>query len=488
MAGDNSRNEDEADESRAKPAVEPSAAKSGPSTTSVFRNRNFMRLWMAQVVASLGDWIGLAAIVALATRLGQANAALATALVMFARIVPGFLLAPVAGVLVDRWDRRHAMIICDISRGAIMLVLPFVTAIWQLLVISFLLELFSIVWMPAKEALVPNMVGPRQLANANSLGMVAAYGTFPIGAALFSTLAAVATWFGALNVPLAGAFSQETLAIWFDALTFFATGLLVYSLRLPEGTTRPRRSRELHGIDMGQTFRELKDGLSYIRSSQVVRVVIIGMGVALIGAGSVIPLGATFATRDLNGGPAAYGLILTALGLGAALGIVGVIIINRSKPGWSLLYLFSLGMVACGVFLFLIASLSRLSIALVATGLFGVASGTTYICGFTSMQKSVTDELRGRVFAALLTIMRFCILLAMTIAPLLAGIFSKFIRQSVADGGIDFWAFRLQLSGTRMVFWLGAILVFATGLWALRQVKGIESFAQSHPNSKTDLS
>jgi MFS family permease len=149
----------------------------------IFGSHAFFRLWLGQVVSATGDWLGLIAITALAARVGAGSEGVAIGLVLAARIGPGFFLAPVAGLFADRLDRKKLMITCDVGRAAVLVTLPFVNSIWGLVLASFILEVFTLLWQPAKEATVPNLVPPDRLASANSLSLVAAYGTFPSGRA-----------------------------------------------------------------------------------------------------------------------------------------------------------------------------------------------------------------------------------------------------------------------------------------------------------------
>ena len=91
----------------------------------VFGSKTFFRLWIAQVVSSLGDWIGLIAILAIAARVSD-NSGAAVSLVMTTRVLPGFLLGTVGGVIIDRFDRRKVMVLCDIGRASLLVLLPFV--------------------------------------------------------------------------------------------------------------------------------------------------------------------------------------------------------------------------------------------------------------------------------------------------------------------------------------------------------------------------
>src|SRR5580765_1042167 len=95
----------------------------------LFGSHMFFRLWLAQVVSSMGDWLGFLAITILAARVGGKSSSAAVGLVMAARIAPGFFLAPVAGVLIDRWDRKRVMVVCDLGRASVVATLPFVDTV-----------------------------------------------------------------------------------------------------------------------------------------------------------------------------------------------------------------------------------------------------------------------------------------------------------------------------------------------------------------------
>src|SRR4051794_36262483 len=123
----------------------------------VFGTKSFFRLWSAQFVSSLGDWIGLIAILAIAARVSD-NSGAAVSLVMTTRVLPGFLLGTVGGVIIDRFDRRKVMVLCDIGRASLLVMLPFVENIAGLLLISLGLEILTLLWGPAQAASVPNLV------------------------------------------------------------------------------------------------------------------------------------------------------------------------------------------------------------------------------------------------------------------------------------------------------------------------------------------
>jgi MFS family permease len=384
------------------------------SSWGVFHSAAFFRLWMAQVVSSLGGWIGLVAIIALAARVSGGSEA-AVGLVMAARLVPGFFFAAVGGVLVDRWDRRRTMVACDFGRAVIISMLPVVDSLASLFFASFLLELLTLLWSPAKEASVPNLVPSDKLPAANSLSLAAAYGTFPIGSAMFASLSGIAAWLGGFDALSALDVNRESLALWFNGLAFVVSGLLIMTIKLPEPPKRASRGR----IDWGQTWRELIEGLRFVSGNKLVRSVMLGMGVGLAGCGAVIPLGPIYAKEVLGAGTSGYGLCMTGLGLGAAVGVIALSTVGRKLPTEEL---FVGAVFATGVGLLLATSMATLAATVFLTGVFGMGAGAAYVSGFTLAQTHVTDELRGRTFAALYTIIRFCLLLALALAPPFAGI------------------------------------------------------------------
>lgn len=431
-----------------------------PAPYRVFSSPAFLRLFAAQVVSSLGDWIGLIAILALAARVSES--ATAVGLVMTARMLPGFLLAPIGGVLVDRWNRRVVMVSCDIGRAILLALLPFFDNLPGLFLFSFLLEVLSLLWGPAKDASVPNVVAPDHIASANSLGLVAAYGTFPVGGLIFGGLAKLAGWLGGFSALDQFSVDQESLAIWMDALTFLTSALLISRLRLPEGAREaPKR------IDWTQTWRDIIDGLRFIRSHRLVRGVMVGLAGGLIGGGAMVPLGPVFAKQVLGGGSAGFGVLMTALGVGAAVGVLTLVWVQRKVPRETV---FTAAIVAAGCAIALAASVSTLTPASFAVAMVGAASGAGYVTGFTVLQESVRDELRGRTFATLYTVVRFCLLLSLTLGPFVANVLDR-VSQAAFGGEVEVAGGAIALPGVRLALWLGGAVTALSGVAARRQMR-----------------
>ncbi len=433
-----------------------------PEPWRVFGSQAFFRLWIAQVFSSLGDWIGLLAILAIANRVSSGNAA-ALSLVMVARMLPGFILAPVCGALVDRWDRKRVMIVTDVSRAAIIATLPFVDSIAALVVASFALELLTLLWGPAKDASVPHLVPRESLTQANSLSLVASFGTFPLGALIFALLAGLAEWLSGFEFLSLFDADQEALALYLDALSYLASGIIIVFLPIPQ----PAR---LDGkrADWVQTWRDIKEGVHFIATHDLVRGVMIGLGGGLIGGGMMIPLGPVFSTEVLGEGTSGFGLLMFSLGLGASIGVVVLLWLQRRLPRETV---FWVATITVGVGIFIGASFSALPAIMLVVVVVGAAAGAGYVTGFTLLQEHSHDEVRGRTFAALYTIIRVCLLLALTVSPLFAGVFDQVSDAAFDDSAFELSGQTVRLPGVRLALWLGGIIAIAAGFAARRDIK-----------------
>lgn len=429
--------------------------------TPLFKSSAFRRLWFAQFVSALGDWLGLAAITALAARIGGGSSATSVGLVLSARLIPGFFLAPVTGVLIDRWDRKRVMVACSLGRGVVLLTLPFVDSIPGLIVASLLLEVLTLMWSPAKEASVPNLVPPASLASANALSLVAAYGTFPLGTALFALLAKVAQKLGEWDALSELRVSQETVGLWVYALTCVISAVLVATLPIG-GRPTPKPVEEEVGNPVRRVFAELAEGWKVIGTTPLIRAVMLGLSVALIGGGMIIPLGPIMSTEVFDGGQAGYGLLLFSLGTGGAVGIILLSWLQRRLPHQRV---FVAALLGAGLATVTGASMSSLKFAVVFVALIGLFAGSVYVLGFTLLQTSVEDVLRGRIFATLNTLVRFCILLSFVLAPAMTELLGGLANQ-LFDGHVELAGIEIALQGARLTLWMGGTIILVAGVLA----------------------
>ena len=433
-----------------------------PTPWRLFGSRSFFRLWLAQVVSSTGDWIGLIAILAIAARVSN-NSGAAVNLVMTTRVVPGFFLGTVGGVIIDRFDRRKVMVACDIGRATLLVLLPFVSTLPGLVLISLGLEVLTLLWGPAQAASVPHLVDEEQLSAANSLSLVASYGTFPIASVIFSLLAGFASLLGQLDVIASLKVDQEVLALIFDALTFLMSAAIVWRLPI-RGVERNDGGR----VDWTHTFRDIKEGLRFVSRNALVRGVIVGLGVGLIGSGAMIPLGPLFAKEVLRQGSAGFGVLMTALGFGAAGGVVTLLWVQKRLPRVTV---FTYAVMGVGAFLVLAATSSTLTLAATMAVCVGACAGTSYVTGFTVLQETVSDELRGRIFATLYTVIRLCLLISLTVSPLWADFWDWVTEHLLAHQAVHVGSYTYVLPGVRIALWGGGIITFVGGVVSWRSIR-----------------
>lgn len=428
-----------------------------PAAWRVFGTKSYFRLWLAQVISSTGDWIGLIAILAIAARVSN-NSGAAVSLVMLARVIPGFFLATLGGVIIDRFDRRLVMVFSDIGRAGLLILLPFVDTLLALVVISFCLEIFTLLWGPAKDASVPNLVDTDQLQSANTLSLVASFGTFPIAAVIFSLLAALAAWLGGFSTLHTLEVDQETLALLFDAASFLVSAAIVWSLPIPHG--RADREKKLK---LSQTVRDIRDGLAYMAHEPRVRGVIVGLGVGLIGGGAMIPLGPVFAQEGIGGDAATFGVLMSALGFGAAAGVISLLFVQNKLPREAV---FEFAVMGTGIFLMIAATLSALFPAALAAAFVGAFAGTSYVTGFTVLQETVQDDMRGRIFATLYTVIRMCLLVALVISPLWADFWDWIVNDLGNVGVVSIGTVNYSFPGVRIALWGGGLITLCAGFYA----------------------
>jgi dTMP kinase len=167
----------------------------------------------------------------------------------------------------------------------------------------------------------------------------------------------------------------------------------------------------------------------------------------------VVPLGPIFSRESLHAGSQGFGALLTALGFGVALSIIGLSIVQKRLPHERV---FVGSVIGGGVCMLLGASSSSLTLALVWVFGLGLGAGGVYVLGFTILQTNVEDQLRGRIFATLYTLIRLCLLLAFTLAPVLA----KLLGGLVAD-----------VPGTRITLWMGGVIILVAGVLSLLSLR-----------------
>ncbi len=445
-----------------------------------FGSRDFFWLWIAQVVSATGDWLGLLAIIALSASISEGSEGTAIAFVLTARVAPGFFLATAAGVIVDRMNRRKVMITCDLGRALILVTLPFVDTLAGLVVASFFLEILTMLWSPAKEAVVPNLVPKSKLTTANSLNVAAAYGMFPVAAGIAALLAKAAEKFSDEGWVDTWRLNAEGLAFYVDAMSFLVTAFIIWRLAIPTRSKAERSAGRMGGLDLGGAWRDLREGWHFIVSNPVVRSVNVGLATGIIGGGMLVPLGAIFVNQVISGTEADFNLVLFALGLGMALGVVAASLlqekINRAR-------IFPAAIVVAGGSLVVAASTSWLSVLVPVVGLLGFAAGPIYVLGFTLLHENVEDELRGRIFSTLLVLVRLCLLIALAVAPGLSEVLDQ-LSNRWWGGDVEMFGLDILIPGVRITLWLSGLIIIMAGLLAAVSIRSAIDSSTEPPSSE----
>jgi dTMP kinase len=266
----------------------------------------------------------------------------------------------------------------------------------------------TLFWSPAKEASVPNLVPKSKLESANQVSLLAAYGTAPLAAIVFSTLA---LFIGAINSALGNTTqaSAADVALYLNAISFLFCALTVWGLKeIPAGSSKK--------VAQNSIGKSLWEGFAFIKDSKIIRGLIFGMLGAFFAAGAVIGLARTF-VDDLKAGEAAYGILFAAVFFGLALGIsFGPRIFSQ----FSRRRLFGVSLTISGLMLVTLSLVLNLVLAIFITILLGLFAGISWVTGFTMLGLEVEDEVRGRTFAFVQSLIRVSLVLVLAIAPLVA--------------------------------------------------------------------
>ena len=261
--------------------------------------------------------------------------------------------------------------------------------------------------------------------------------------------------------------NEEGLAFYVDALSFLVTAAIIWRIATPVRTRGERRALKRGSLDLGGAIRDLREGWRLVGANPIVRSVNVGLATAVMGAGMVILLGARFVDEVIVGREADFHAVLFSLGVGMAVGVGTASAlqnrINRTRG-------FTWSLIGAGVVLLAAASVDRLSLMIPLVVMLGILAGPAYVLGYTLLHENVADEVRGRVFSALLVLVRLCFLLALTVGGVLTDLLDR-LSERWWDGFIMVLGARVELPGVRLTLWLAAVIIMVAGAlatWSLR--------------------
>jgi MFS family permease len=351
----------------------------------VLLRRDFALLWTGGFVSIAGDWVLDAALPFFVYE--RTGSTIATAAMIVAELAPGVLLGSIAGVCVDRWDRKHVLVMSNVLQAVTVGALLLVTRpelLWVVYAVASVQSVIASFSVPAESALLPTLVGDEDLVPANALNALNNRLGRLVGAPLGGLLLAAVGLHGVVVV---------------DCASFFLAAAFVAPIRAP------RRIAVEGGADVGLAasaeaafLHEWRDGMRLIRHDRTLLVIFAVLGLMTFGGTMLDPLNVAWVQDSLGRGPAVYAWLLWTH---AVCGIVGTLLVGmfgrsaspRSLMGWA--------SVVAGIATFVKYNVPTLPLALALTALTGFTSVVGSVGVDTLLQRSVRDEHRGRVFGAL---------------------------------------------------------------------------------------
>ena len=390
---------------------EPGRAPDGTGTLAVLRNRSFLLLWLAQAATQVGGNMVIYGLTVLVFSTTHSNSAVSLLLLTF--LAPAVFLSAVAGVYVDRLDRRHILIVTNLFRVVFFLLVFVAQAnVTAIFVLNVAISAVTTFFAPAEAAMIPTLVPRHQLLAANGLFTLTLNAAFALGFALL----------GPLVVNLAG---PEALILLVAALYFVA---MIFTITLPAAPPAPtaayRRRASQAVLDteraVGSTFGQLRDGLDYIHAHRTIgwSLAYLGITASLIGVLGV--LGPDFAAAALGLAPKDFVVVVLPLGFGI---VTGILLLNSYGSRVSRRRLMEGGLIALGTLLVLLAAagpitrflqragaatsfdlsalVSLLAVVVAIAFAMGVCYALVAIPAQTGLQEELPEEVRGRVFGVL---------------------------------------------------------------------------------------
>jgi predicted MFS family arabinose efflux permease len=348
------------------------------------QNRNYRYTWFGQIVSEIGDHFNTIAVFSLA--LQHTGSGFVVSGILLARAVSMIVGGPIAGVVLDRMDRKHVMIVSDLLRAVVALV--FVVAVepsrtWMLYPLSGLLMFFSPFFTSGRTAILPTIASSEELHTANSLTQTTGYASVTLG-----------TLLGGLS---AAGFGFE-IAFVLNAVSFLFSAWMVGSLRVPQGHFRPA-PKALNETMVARPWHEYQEGLRYMRATPLF------LGIALVhvgwatGGGTAQVLFSLFGEQVFHRGPIGIGMLWSSAGVGL---LVGGFMAHRWGPQLSFTG-FKRTIVVChlmhGLSYLLFSQAKPFWLAMFFIGLSRVGLAVSAILNQMQLLRHVADAYRGRVFS-----------------------------------------------------------------------------------------
>ena len=385
--------------------------------TAVLRNRNFFFLWLGQIISQLGDRLGFMALIGFAYSANTKASAYAIFKVFLFTIIPVFLIGPVAGAYVDRWDRRRTMYACDLLRAFFVLLIPFFLFHARIFPLAyffvFLVFCLARLFLPAKMAIVPDLVNAQDLLIANSLINITGMIAFVVGSGISGVLV---QWIGAER------------GFYLDALSFLFSAALIFLITTKVSGLADIRiiSGDIVEVIRKSIVQEIKEGLVYFLRNKDIRLTagVLFMLASCLGILSVASI--VFVQNTLGSATKDLGLLIMFLGLGLFL---GSLIYGRFGQRISHYKVIFTSLILSGIMLVVfsvtISKYQSFRVAALLSLALGILVAPIMIASNTIIHKVSDNEMMGKIFSSLEIVMHLGFLLFMFISSFLADKFSN---------------------------------------------------------------
>ena len=378
---------------------------------AVLRQRDFSLLWFGGVLSVTGDLFLFIALPFFVYE--RTGSVLATGAMFAAETLPRLLFGSMAGVFVDRWDRKRTMVYADLSRAVVLLPLLAVAAGGPLALVyavAFVEASVSMFFLPAKSATIPNLVAERDLTAANSLNSVGEEVPSLVG-------------------PLLGVVGLSGLVL-LDVATYLASALLISLISAPTAATaeEPDVAPGVAVSAWANALKEWLEGLRLIGRDRSVAVLFAVVLIAHLGEGAVTVLIIVFFRDALGGGSAEFSYFIAAYGVG---GILGGLLLGWSSRLIDETRLFAMSLIANGLLLIAIYNARLLPVIVALAVLAGATVVGWFVTSQTLLQKWVPDRYLGRVFGAYEATQALTLLVGMGFAVALEGLLGVVVVLSI---------------------------------------------------------
>lgn len=379
----------------------------------LLKDRNFALLWFAQVISNFGDRLNQMALIGLVYARAPGSTFELAKLLSFT-IIPVFIIGPIAGTFVDRWNKKTTMIVSDLIRCALVFLIPFAIKYSKDMVYVYILVLllFSTTrfFLTSKLSIIPDIVHKDNLLLANSLTSTTMMIATIVG---FGFSGIIVAWFG----PTAG--------FYIDSLSYFISAVMLFfvTLNFKNGVYNSPKAK---GILKKTIIYEIKEGIDYLRNHKDIRMVANTMFLIMAGVGSIYIVIIVFIQDTLRSSTKYLGLLVMCLGVGLFL---GALIYGKFGARFCKRRVINFGLFTTGLIIVLFAVLLKLMPSFYIAGflavVLGLFSAPIIVSSNTLLHEVMKEEMRGRVFSSLEIIMHLGFLLLMFLTSMIA----EFIRR-----------------------------------------------------------